>query len=251
MQRLEGEIESKKNVLLGVTGSVATIKLLQLSTQLAEIANVRIVSTQCSRYFFSVDNMPCRVYSDEEEYDVWKKRGDPVLHIDLRNWADLLLIAPLSANTMAKIANGLCDNLLTCIVRAWDFNKPLLVAPAMNNKMWESPFTSMHLKVLESLNISIILPIVKILMCKEVGVGAMEEVNVIVSIVSEKILSIKQKKSEREIEDDPNIIMKETNEESKIRVGNLSFELDGKEDEIKALFSDCGGINSVEMIKKK
>lgn len=49
------------------------------------------------------------------------------MHIELRRWADALLIAPLSANTLAKIAGGLCDNLLTCVIRAWDFEKPLLV----------------------------------------------------------------------------------------------------------------------------
>ncbi len=54
--------------------------------------------------------------------------GDPVLHIELRRWADVLLVAPLSANTLAKMANGLADNLLTCVVRAWDFSKPLLVS---------------------------------------------------------------------------------------------------------------------------
>jgi phosphopantothenoylcysteine decarboxylase len=53
--------------------------------------------------------------------------GDPVMHIELRRWADVLVIAPLSANTLAKAAQGLCDNLLTCVVRAWDFGQPLLV----------------------------------------------------------------------------------------------------------------------------
>lgn len=51
-----------------------------------------------------------------------------MIHIELRRWADMLVIAPLSANTLAKIAGGLCDNLLTCVVRAWDFGKPLLVS---------------------------------------------------------------------------------------------------------------------------
>lgn len=64
---------------------------------------------------------------DEDEWHAWKAIGDPVLHIDLRRWADLMVIAPLSANTLAKLAGGLCDNLLTCVVRAWDFDKPLLV----------------------------------------------------------------------------------------------------------------------------
>jgi hypothetical protein len=53
--------------------------------------------------------------------------GDPVLHIELRAWADVLVIAPCSANTLAKCAGGLCDNLLTCVVRAWDWSRPLLV----------------------------------------------------------------------------------------------------------------------------
>lgn len=56
--------------------------------------------------------------------------GDPVMHIELRRWADILIIAPLSANTLAKAANGMCDNLLTCVVRAWDFQRPLLVRGA-------------------------------------------------------------------------------------------------------------------------
>lgn len=59
---------------------------------------------------------------------MWEAKGDPVLHIDLRKWADLLVIAPLSANTLAKMAQGLCDNCLTSVVRAWDFSKPLLVS---------------------------------------------------------------------------------------------------------------------------
>ena len=50
-----------------------------------------------------------------------------MLHIELRRWADVIVIAPMSANTLAKAANGLCDNLLTCVVRAWDWQKPLLV----------------------------------------------------------------------------------------------------------------------------
>lgn len=64
---------------------------------------------------------------DEEEWREWRAVGDPVMHIELRRWADALVVAPLSANTLAKAAGGLCDNLLTCIIRAWDFGKPMLV----------------------------------------------------------------------------------------------------------------------------
>ena len=75
-------------------------------------------------------------------------RGDPVLHIELRKWADLLIVAPLDANTLAKFALGLSDNCLTCVFRAWDFAKPVILAPAMNTFMWESPVTLRHLRQL-------------------------------------------------------------------------------------------------------
>src|SRR5262249_53191864 len=73
------------------------------------------------------------------------RREDPVLHIELRRWADLLVIAPLDANTLAKLANGLADNCLTCVWRAWDPTRPVVLAPAMNTLMWEHPLTLKHL----------------------------------------------------------------------------------------------------------
>ena len=68
------------------------------------------------------------IAGDEDEWRQWGQVGDPVVHIELRRWADAFVVAPLSANTLAKVAGGLCDNLLTCVVRAWDFAKPLLVS---------------------------------------------------------------------------------------------------------------------------
>lgn len=64
---------------------------------------------------------------DDDEWHEWGKVGDPVMHIELRRWSDVFVIAPLSANTLAKLANGMCDNLVTCVARAWDFQRPLVV----------------------------------------------------------------------------------------------------------------------------
>lgn len=81
-----------------------------------------------------------------DEWSLWNERGDPVLHIELRRWADVFVISPLDANTMGKIANGICDNLLTCVARAWDPKMPLLFAPAMNTMMFDHPLTKEHRK---------------------------------------------------------------------------------------------------------
>ena len=76
------------------------------------------------------------------------ERTDEVLHIELRRWADVLLIAPLDANTLAKLAVGLSDNCLTCVWRAWDPVRPVILAPAMNTLMWEHAITARHLSQL-------------------------------------------------------------------------------------------------------
>jgi phosphopantothenoylcysteine synthetase/decarboxylase len=187
------------NVILGMTGSVASIKARELITKLAFLAaprlpSLKVVATKAAKHFFnweelkkdlSSPSVSIEFHSDEEEWRDWKKVGDPVLHIELRRWADILVIAPCSANTLAKLANGLCDDLLSCIVRAWDFKDPtkrLVIAPAMNTMMWESPFTQKHLETLVELGggtmddqkrVQIIGPVEKTLACGDVGNGAM------------------------------------------------------------------------------
>lgn len=163
-------------VILGVSGSVAAIKIVELAHLLAAFAEVKIVATKAAKHFIQEDELPAAVqpiHGDEEEWHAWQNKGDPVLHIDLRKWADLLVIAPLSANSLAKMAQGLCDNCLTSVVRAWDFTKPLLVAPAMNTFMWDSPFTSEHLSKLGKLGVKVIPPVSKALACGDIGTGAM------------------------------------------------------------------------------
>lgn len=92
-------------VLIGCTGSVATIKVNELVDQLkTNNFEVQTIATKSAQHFLKADTIDCKVWSDEDEWDVWKDRGDPVLHIELRRWADIFIIAPLDANSLAKIA---------------------------------------------------------------------------------------------------------------------------------------------------
>ena len=146
------------NILLGVTGSVAAIRTPQLFEELKRAGHhVKVVATQASLYFFDPaaldptrpERNPEVIILDEDEWPgstrgQHYRRDDPIVHIELRRWADVFLIAPLDANTLAKLANGLSDNCLTCVWRAWDPARPVVLAPAMNTLMWEHPLTRRH-----------------------------------------------------------------------------------------------------------
>lgn len=160
----------RPRILFALTGSVATIKLNDLLHLLTKNNDVIVVTTKSAEHFATTEKFEdVRFYNDQSEYAMWKERNDPVLHIELRKWADIFVIAPLSANTLAKLANGLCDNLVTCIARAWDFERPFYIAPAMNTLMWTHPFTEKHLSILEDIGIKVMSPIQKTLMCGDKG----------------------------------------------------------------------------------
>ncbi|XP_063337169.1 phosphopantothenoylcysteine decarboxylase [Pelmatolapia mariae] len=175
------------NVLVGVTGSVAALKLPLLVSQLLELSgvDVRVVTTEHAKHFYNSAEVSVKIYSDKDEWELWKQRSDPVLHIELRRWADLLVIAPLDANTLGKIASGICDNLLTCVVRAWDTSRPLLFCPAMNTAMWLHPITAQQVSRLKEFGYVEIPCVAKKLVCGDEGKGAMAEVSTIVSLVKE------------------------------------------------------------------
>ncbi|PAA92490.1 hypothetical protein BOX15_Mlig019526g2, partial [Macrostomum lignano] len=190
----------KRRVLLGCTGSVASIKVPQMCQGLLDRGlDVAVVCTQSAEHFLaradrSMPEGVTRVWRDSDEWSSWQARGDPVVHIDLRNWADLLLLAPLDANTLAKLSCGLCDNLLTCIARAWpvgDFGRPIIFALAMNSAMYQHPLTAKHVAVLKNTLGYIEVPVVaKKLMCGEVGAGAMAEPDTIVEAVMKALSSV-------------------------------------------------------------
>ena len=177
------------NVLLGVTGSVAAIYTPQLYADLRAAGHVvKIVATQSATYFFDASALDDVIVDEDEWPGERYQRGDPVLHIDLRRWADVLLIAPLDANTLAKLALGLTDNCLTCVYRAWERSKPIVLAPAMNTLMWEHPLTARHLAQIgaDVGALQVVVPIEKKLACDDVGVGAMAERAAILAALCER-----------------------------------------------------------------
>ncbi|XP_071964042.1 phosphopantothenoylcysteine decarboxylase-like [Antedon mediterranea] len=183
----------QQRVLVGCTGSVAAIKIPQIITELCKLnqVDVQVVCTNHSTHFFNPDELDVRLFRDEDEWTTWSKISDPVLHIELRKWADLMVIAPLDANTLAKISQGLCDNLLTCIVRAWDKNKPLLFCPAMNTHMWEHPVTSTQVEILKTWGYTEVPCVEKLLACGDKGYGGMAEVNTIVQTAQHILTSLR------------------------------------------------------------
>jgi phosphopantothenoylcysteine decarboxylase len=169
----------------------------------------RVVATDAALYFFDLTDLPPGILT--RDADEWPgeryRRDDPVQHIELRRWADLFVIAPLDANTLAKFAAGFADNCLTCVWRAWDPARPVLLAPAMNTLMWQHPLTRRHLRQLaidaagveppaldedelvdwinaHAARLKIVGPITKRLACGDVGPGAMAEVDEIVRAVA-------------------------------------------------------------------
>ncbi|KAM5539441.1 hypothetical protein V8D89_006893 [Ganoderma adspersum] len=179
------------HVVLITTGSVASIKAPLIVTELLTYENVKVevVATEASLWLYSqeeIEKASVRVWRDKDEWGPHGdyKIGDPILHIELRRWADIVLIAPCSANSLSKIANGLCDNLATSLLRALAPTTPTYVFPAMNTLMYEHPLTEQHLRIVrEVIGYNVVGPIGKKLACGDIGMGAMTEWRDIVQIV--------------------------------------------------------------------
>lgn len=186
------------NIILGITGSVAATLTPKLYNGLIAAGHeVKIVATTPALYFIPPD-FSVEIFKDKDEWPVGGyHKNDPVKHIEFRTWADLLLIAPLTANTLAKIANGICDNFLCCIARAWPKEKPVILAPAMNTEMWDDIITALHLRDLNGfhtstsylmhqryIKLTVVNPISKKLACGDVGKGAMADIKTIIEAVN-------------------------------------------------------------------
>ncbi len=186
----------KKNILIGVTGGIAAYKVVEVASRLKKSgANVRVMMTLAATEFVSP-----RTFEEITGNAVFVEMfGDAahfhVAHVALADFADLILIAPATANFLAKAAHGIADDLLTTTILASD--KPLLIAPSMNTKMFMNSATQDNLKVLKARGVKILEPAVGELACGTSGKGRLPEPVEICAVVekffaSEPILSGKR-----------------------------------------------------------
>lgn len=159
-------------IALAVTGSIAAHKAIDLASQLTSDGyDVRVILTEDARRF--VTDLPFKTLTrnpvitdlyDEEEG--WKPA-----HVRLADEASLLLVAPASANTLARLANGLAGDALGCVYLALRPGVPVILAPAMNGRMWEHPATQKNLNILLERGASLVSPASGMLSCGYEGVG--------------------------------------------------------------------------------
>ncbi|MBI5386635.1 MAG: phosphopantothenoylcysteine decarboxylase [Verrucomicrobia bacterium] len=173
--------ERARRVVLGVTGSIAAHKAVDIASQLVKRdCEVRVVMTKDAQRF--VTALPFKTLSRHpvitdlyDEDEGWKPS-----HIEVADTADLLLVAPATAHTMAKMALGLANDSLSCIALALDPRAKVLIAPAMNGKMWRHPATQQHAATLAARGAEFIGPEEGMLSCGYEGVGRLMSVEKIV-----------------------------------------------------------------------
>ncbi len=168
--------QKKRNILVGVCGGIAIYKICRLIRCFRkDNYSVKVIMTDAATQF--IRPLIFKELSNSPVYlDMFSLKSQGTQHIKLSEWADLAVISPLSANTLSKVACGICDNLLTTAICAFDLKKPVLFVPAMNKNMWGSPIIRENLNRLKKIkNYTIVLPKKGRLACGTKGIGRMAE----------------------------------------------------------------------------
>ena len=177
---------SGKNVLVGITGAIAAYKVCELIRLFKKNnANVKVVVTPNALNFVTKTTLESLSQNavDIEQFNIKEYKPE---HIALTDEADIFVIAPASANTIAKMALGICDNLLTSTFCA--FKKPVVIAPCMNTNMWENPAVEKNIETLKNRGIKVIEPDTGFLACGTNGKGRLADINLIYDTVKDILL---------------------------------------------------------------
>src|SRR4051812_9598423 len=189
-QKVQSPKPEKRNIVLGVTGSIAAHRAADLASLLTkQDCDVHVVMTSDAQKFITA--LPFKTLSrNPVETDLYdEEEGWKPTHIKLADEANLLLIAPATANLLAKMAHGLADDALSCIALALNPKTPILVAPAMNGKMWLHPATQANVEILKSRGVQFIGPEEGMLSCGYEGIGRLFEPEKIVQRAFELLAS--------------------------------------------------------------
>ncbi len=183
---------TNKNILLGVSGGIAAYKVVDLASKLKSAgANVKTVMTENACRFVGPLSFEA-VTGSTVFTTMWTPPEEHKIgHVALADWADIIVVAPASANIIAKIANGICDDLLSTVLCAgWSIaaEGKAIAAPAMNNKMWENPAVQRNIEAIKKAGFQLVGPAEGRLACGTTGIGRMSEPTEILEAI-EKIAS--------------------------------------------------------------
>ena len=176
------------NILLAVTGSISAYKAADLTSQLTKLGHqVKVLMTPAATAF--ITPLTLQVLSKQAVLVEVMTEEDPkqIQHIDLGKEADLFLVAPASANTIAKLAHGFADNIVTSTALALPSEVKKFLAPAMNTKMLDHPATQNNLETLKSYGYQIISPREALLACGDQGSGALASIETILTTIQESL----------------------------------------------------------------
>lgn len=169
-----------KKILVGITGSIASYKACDLIRHLQKKgAEVKAIMTPSAKQF--VGELTIKALTGYEVLSDWKDGETGLEHIYMARWPDSFVIAPASANTLAKLRIGLTDNFLTSLALAYD--KPIVIAPAMNTKMLQNPATQENIKILKERGYIFVETKEGILACGEEGVGKLADIEDIETVI--------------------------------------------------------------------
>ncbi len=177
-----------KNIILGVTGSIAAYKAADIANTLTkEGCSVHVIMTKSGQEFITPLTFQS-LTKNKVHTDMFADYiPSEIEHISLAQKADLALIAPASANFIAKAAAGIADDMLTTVILALR-NKPIIVCPAMNTAMYENPITQRNIQILKDFGYYFVEPREAMLACKTIGKGALAENEVILNFVRKILL---------------------------------------------------------------